>query len=160
MRQCQYTVTPQDVGRHAAHLCQESLLLESHGPKCRAGVLLQILFYAAARVTSIAAACRELDHAPSDQAVYDALAATLPESPELHRRLNRALAGDLPKALTRRTQPLAIDFTPIADHGKRHADEAEIYRGQPKHGTSHFHAYATAYVLRNDRRFTVALRPV
>ena len=93
MRHRQSTITPQDVGRHAAHLCQESLLLEGHGPKCRAGILLQILFYAAARITSITAACRDLDHAPSDQAVYDALAATLPPMDELQRRLNRALAG-------------------------------------------------------------------
>src|SRR5437764_309968 len=35
MRHRQSTITPQDVGRHAAHLCQESLLLEGHGPKCR-----------------------------------------------------------------------------------------------------------------------------
>ena len=39
-------------------------------------------------------------------------------------------------------------------------EEAEVYRGKPRDGTSHFHAYATAYVIRKGRRYTVALVPV
>src|SRR5437773_12156561 len=105
MRHSQYTITPKDVQRHAADLLQQHLKLKDHGPKCRAGILLTILFYAAARITSLAAACAALRQAPTDQAVRDALAATLPDIHELQRRINRALAGDLPKALRRRRQP-------------------------------------------------------
>jgi putative transposase len=157
MRPHQYTITPKDVDRHAAHLCQTHLKFKDHGPKCRASVLLNILFYAAARICSIAAACKALKDAPSDQAVYDALAATLPELHELQRRVNRALAGDLPKALRRRKQPLAIDLVLIPYHGQHLKDEAEVSRSQPKSGTSHFHTYATAYVIRKGCRFTLAL---
>ena len=57
MRHRQYTLTPKDVQLHAAQLCQQHLKLRDHGPKCRAGILMAILFYAAARITSIAAAC-------------------------------------------------------------------------------------------------------
>jgi putative transposase len=35
-----------------------------------------------------------------------------------------------------------------------------VYRSKPKSGTSHFHAYATVYVVRKGRRFTGALTPV
>ena len=42
-------------------------------------------------------------------------------------------------------------------HGQPLRDPAEVYRGQAKSGTSHFHAYATAYVVRHGRRSTVAL---
>src|SRR2546428_624334 len=35
--------------------------------------------------------------------------------------------------------------------------EDEVYRGQAKSGTTHFHAYATAYVVHKGQRFTVAL---
>ena len=157
MRHHQYTITPKDVQLHAANLCQQHLKLRDHGPKCRAGVLMTLLFYAAARITSIAAACSALRDAPSDQAVRDALAATLPDINELQRRINRALAGDLPKALRRRRQPLAIDFVLIPYHGEPLETEDEIYRGQPKSGTSHFHAYATIYVVRKGQRFTLAL---
>ena len=45
-------------------------------------------------------------------------------------------------------------------HGKPWHDGHEIYRSQAKSGTSHFHAYATAYVIRQGRRFTVALMSV
>jgi Transposase DDE domain len=157
MRQRQYTITPKDVQLHAANLCQQHLKLRDHGPKCRAGLLMTILFYAAARITSLAAACSALRDAPTDQAVRDALAATLPDIHELQRRINRALAGDLPKALRRRRQPLAIDFVLLPYHGEPLETEDEIYRGQAKSGTSHFHAYATIYVVRKGQRFTLAV---
>jgi hypothetical protein len=38
-----------------------------------------------------------------------------------------------------------------------HQRTREIYRGQAKSGTTHFHAYATAYIVRRGQRFTVAL---
>lgn len=160
MRRCQYTLTPKDVQLHASHVCQEHLKLKDHGPKCKASLLWAVLFYAAARITSLAAACKALRDAPCDQAVRDALLATLPETHELQRRINRALQGDLPKALRRKRQPLAVDLILIPYHGEPFADPAEIYRSQPKHGTSHFHAYATAYVIRKGCRYTVALTAV
>src|SRR5438105_772186 len=148
MRQRQYTITAQDVQRHASYVFQQHLKLRDHGPKCTARTLLGVLFYAAARLISLAAACAALRQAPSDQAVRDALLATLPDFLELQRRLNRALVGDLPRALRRRRQPLAIDLVLIPYHGQPLLDPVEIYRSQPKQGTSHFHAYATAYVIR------------
>jgi Transposase DDE domain len=42
-------------------------------------------------------------------------------------------------------------------HGAPLHDEAEVYRCKARQGTSHFHAYATAYVVRKGQRFTVAL---
>ena len=89
-----------------------------------------------------------------------ALLATLPDYVELQRRLNAALAGHLPKALRRRLQKLAIDLTLIPYHGQPFRDLDEIYRGQAKSGTSHFHVYATAYVIRHGHRYTVALTGV
>jgi hypothetical protein len=157
MRQGHYTVTPAAIRAHAQLLCQKHLRLQDHGPKCTAGMLWTILCYAASRVTSIAAACQSLRQAPSDTAVHDALLATLPEAHALQGRVNRALQGDLPKALRRRRQPLAIDLHLVPYHGLPLQDEKEIYRSQAKDGTSHFHAYATAYVIRKGLRFTVAL---
>ena len=116
-----------------------------------------MLLYAAARLTSLAAACASLSKAPSDTAVRTALLATLPAINELQRRLNRALQGDLPGALRRRRQPLAIDLTLLPYHGEPLHDASEVYRSQAKGGTSHFHAYATAYVIKKGHRYTVAL---
>jgi putative transposase len=55
---------------------------------------------------------------------------------------------------------LACDLTLIPYHGQPFQELHEVYRSKPKSGTSHFHAYATAYVIRKGRRFTVALTPV
>src|SRR5215468_6402680 len=63
-----------------------------------------VLFWAASRISSLAAACASLRQAPSDSAAHDALVATLPAYAELQRRLNRGLSADLPKGLRKRRQ--------------------------------------------------------
>jgi len=160
MRQRKYTLTPAHVQTHTTYCLQKHLRLADHGPKCTADTLWTVLCYAGSRIISLAAACAALRDAPSDTAAHDALLATLPPFAQLQQRLNRALQGDLPQALRRRRQPLAIDLTLIPYHGKPHKEHDEIYRSQAKSGTSHFHAYATAYVIRKGQRFTVALTSV
>ena len=160
MRQGHYTLTPAHVRAHAQTLLQKHLRLADHGPKCTAGLLWAVLLYAASRITSLASACACLKRAPSDSAVHDALLATLPELAELQRRVNRALQGDLPRCLRRRRQPLAIDLRLVPYHGQPLRDEAEVYRSEAKSGTTHFHAYATCYVIRQGLRFTLALTAV
>ena len=160
MRQRKYTLAPTHVQTHTTYRLQKHLRLADHGPKCTADTLWTVLCYAGSRIISLAAACAALRDAPSDTAAHDALLATLPPFAQLQQRLNRALQGDLPQALRRRRQPLAIDLTLIPYHGKPYKDDDEIYRSQAKSGTSHFHAYATAYVIRKGQRFTVALTSV
>jgi len=160
MRSTHSTITPGTVQARTQFVLQKHLRLQDHGWKCTAGVLWTVLLYAAARITSLAAACAALRDAPSDSAAHDALLAGLPGFAELQRRLNRALQGDLPKALRRRRQPIAIDLTLIPYHGRHLHDAKEVYRSQPKSGTTHFHAYATAYVIRHGLRFTVGLTAV
>ena len=160
MRQRHYTLTPATVRALAQARLQKHFGLQGHGPKCTAGRLWAVLLWAAGRLASLAAACAALRDAPCDSACHDALLATLPALAELQRRANRALQGDLPRALRRRRQPLAIDLHLVPYHGLPLHDEAEVYRSQPKSGTSHFHAYATCYVIRKGLRFTLALTAV
>jgi hypothetical protein len=157
MRPSQYTITRRTVHVYAESVCQRHLRLKDHGRKCKARVLWALLFWAASRISSLAAACSTLRDAPSDTAAHDALLATLPQTAELSRRLNRALQGDLPKAVRTRPQPIAIDLKLVPYHGRPLHDEDEVYRSQARDGTSHFHAYATAYVTKKGQRFTVAL---
>src|SRR3954468_21046782 len=126
MRPLQYTLTPTNVYQHAAAFVRTHLELRDHGPKCRAGVLLTLVFYAAARITSLSDACKRLRDAPSDEAARLALLAHLPDLVEIQRRLNRALAGELPDALRRRRQRLAIDLVLIPFHGQPLRDPEEI----------------------------------
>jgi hypothetical protein len=139
----------------------EPLRLKERGVKCVTSVVLRILFLAAARISSIGAVCRDLSAGPSDQAVYDALEAMLPENISVvQRRLNACLTSQLPRKLTRRQRVVAIDLTLIPYHGEPMADPSELFHSKPRGGTSKFHAYATAYVCEKGYRYTLAVRRV
>lgn len=155
-----YIVTQDEVYGYANDWLGSALRLEYEGTKCTASTVLQVLLIAAARVVSIFAACRDLADAPSDQTIRNALAASLPEIAQLQRRLNLSLAKKLPKALRRKARMIAIDLTLIPYHGQADHDEKEIYRGEAKSGTTHFHAYATAVVVHQGHRYTLALTRV
>jgi hypothetical protein len=138
------------------------LLLPLLGPwpavrRCTAQAVVAVLAYAAARITSISDACARLVGAPDGDTVLGRLARQLPAIEVLDRRLCDALTATLPRALRRGRWVIAADTTLIPYHGQPFADSAEVYRGQPKSGTTHFHAYATAYLVRHGRRFTLAL---
>ena len=148
------------VHRLAAEHLQAHLKFKDYKRKVTAHVLWAVLLAAAARITSLPDACQRLLNTPSDETVRKPLLATLPDYAVLQRQLNAALAGHLPKTLRKHLQRLAIDLTLIPDHGQPFRDLDEIYRGQAKSGTSHFHAYATASVVRKGQRSTVALTGV
>src|SRR5947207_14168931 len=96
MRPQSFTLTARRVHRCAASIVQDHLKLPDHGPKCRAGPLLTLLFYPAARITSLSDACKSLRDAPSAQAARLALTATLRDFAAVQRRLNVAQAGSRP----------------------------------------------------------------
>jgi putative transposase len=159
MRPPHRTLNRQQVHRSASRHLREHIPLRDYKRKVTAPTLWAVLIIAAAGVTSIHATCGPLDGLPSEETLRKALYASMPESAELQRQLNRAWAGRLPKALRRR-QRLAIDLTLIPYHGAPFHDPKEVYRSQAKDGTSHFPAYATAYVILKGQRFTVALTVV
>jgi hypothetical protein len=120
MRPPQSTLTPNHVHLHAAALLQTHLKLHDHGPKGHAGLLLTLLFAADARINSLSDACKRLRDAPSVEAARLALLAALPDFAETQPRLNRALAGHLPKALlkSRNSVPTADSGVGTAGNGR------------------------------------------
>jgi Transposase DDE domain len=152
----QYTLRPAHVHRLAADLLIEHLDLTDYKRTCPARTLLTVVFAACARLTSLFAAALGLRKAPSPETTRKALLANLPTIDVLEARLNNALRATTPARLGRR-QRLAIDLTLIPYHGTHQADANELYRGQVKSGTTHFHAYATAYLIRHGQRVSVAL---
>jgi putative transposase len=78
----------------------------------------------------------------------------------MQRALNRMFRQQLHPSLwkCKRAFNLAIDLTLIPYHGQPYADEKEIVRSMPKSGTTHFHGYATVSIVRDNRRYVVALR--
>jgi hypothetical protein len=152
----QYTLTPSQVHRLATQLLLDHMALSDFGRTCPATTLLTIVFTACARLTSLFAATLCLRRAPSSETVRQALLANLPDLHLLEQRINKTLRASLPRLRGRR-QHLAIDLTLLPYHGQPFHQANELYRGQAKSGTTHFHAYATAYRIQHGQRVTLAL---
>jgi putative transposase len=125
--------------------------------RATAAAVTAVLAYAAQRLSSVTDACARLASAPDGDTVLGLLARLLPDPAPLERRFHDAWAEHLPRAVRRGRWVVAVDVTLIPYHGDPFRDPAEVYRGRPKGGTTHFHAYATAYLVRDGRRFTLAL---
>jgi putative transposase len=151
------SISTAEAHQYAASLIQRYLKIRDFGKRCTSSVIITVLLYAAARITSVSDACARLLKAPSEETLRQALLATLPSWVELQRRLNRALSGDLPKGLWKRPQRIAIDIHEIPYHGEPLRERNEIRRGKSRSGTTRFHDYATAYVVRKGYRFTLGL---
>ena len=78
----------------------------------------------------------------------------------MQRAVNRMFRQQLHPSLWKykRDFNMAIDLTLIPYHGQPYEDQKELVRGQPKSGTTHFHGYATVSIVRDQRRYVVALR--
>ena len=160
MRPPHHILDRKQVHRLAAEHLQAHLKFKDYKRKISAHVLWALLLGRRRPDHLTLRRLPALRNAPSDETARKALLATLPDYAVLQRQLNAALAGHLPKTLRKHLQRLAIDLTLIPYHGQPFRDLDEIYRGQAKSGTSHFHAYATAYVIRKGQRYTVALTGV
>jgi putative transposase len=157
----QSILTASAVQSFAAGLLRRHLRLHDYQRACPVSTLLAVLFTACARLGSLFAACAHLRNAPSHETVRQALHSNLPDLHTLERRLNAALAACLGRPLRRhlagRKHRLAFDLHLKPYHGKPQTGADELVRGQAKSGTSHFHAYATAYLVLRGQRFTLAL---
>ncbi len=159
MRRSKHTVNSKHAEECATGLLIEKIKLVGRGTKCFAEVLIRIVLFAATRRASIEDACLRLKNVPKGDAVRAALAGGLPKLPTLTRRINEALQAMIPGRALRKSkkgQRLAIDLTLLPYHGKPFKNAREIYRGEAKSGTTHFHAYATLYLVHQSCRATVA----
>ncbi len=109
----EYTITRQSVQRHAAELLRSCLNLKDYSPACSVMTLLHVLFTACSRLGSLSAACWSLVTAPSRETIRKATLRALKSQGDLLKRLNRALTAEVPRALRRRPQQVAIDLVLI-----------------------------------------------
>jgi putative transposase len=156
-----HTVTDREVHDQTHRVLVECFQVKDFSAKCPASMLVSLVLYAATHVVSLSAACRRLRGAPSDETARQALLATLPERlRDLERRANAGLAGQLPKALHKRSWPVAIDMVEIGYYGKKSKDSSAISRRKAKQGTTRAYKYATAAITRKGHRFVLAATPV
>jgi hypothetical protein len=140
-------------------LC-EHLPLGLQGYRYTDDDIFNIVVAAAAQGRSIASASAQLRDAPSATRVRDTLAERLfarHDLDALEARLNALLVAQLPVEVRTQPQRVAIDLTLLPYYGTAGLEPDQLRRGEAKAGTTRFHCYATASVLRAGRRVTLAL---
>jgi putative transposase len=119
-----------------------------------------VLVAAAVERVTIEMASNLLEDAPSANTVRNAVKGLLGDDEqlaELETTVNAMLVARLPKKLLKRTRPCAVDLTEIPYHGRHEEDDEGVRRGRAKSGTTHFHCFATLYVIKKHKRYTLAV---
>jgi len=133
--------------------------LEAQGYKCTSDDLYNALLGVSANRGSLEAVCTDLMKLPCAETLRRYLQQQLrpADLPNLEQRLNTALVEQLPRLLWKKPQEVAIDFHDEPYYGKQSQQQGLWVRGRLQHGTTHFYRLATAYVIHNQVRSTLAI---
>jgi hypothetical protein len=154
------TIRSEQVLQAFVEVVRKDLPLDPKNTRITSDDIIYALAYANVHRLSIESACQELQDAPSGNRLREVLVAALPDRVGMQRMLNRMFRQQLHASVwkCKRNFNVAIDLTLIPYHGQPYEDQKEIVPGMPKSGTTHFHGYATVSIVRDDRRYVVALR--
>lgn len=137
----------------------ENIPIQSQG-KCEQKNIFEILIRAATQRDSIENTTKILKNVPTSNDIRYHLE-KYTDINSLESDLNAALQSRLPDGIRQGKQKIAIDFNLIPYYGEPSPSEAPyIYRSQAKSGTCSFYAYATVYVIKKNKRVTLAIKAV
>lgn len=144
----------------ARALLKDYLPLEAEGYVCTTDDLYNVLLGVAANRGTIQSVCTDWLGIAEPETVRGYLNDQLcvEDLPQLERQLNAALAAQTPKRLYRRPHEVAIDFHDRPYYGKQPQSTGLWVRGRAQEGTTHFYRIATAYVMLQGLRVTLAIR--
>jgi putative transposase len=153
-------LTDDQVLARAHDLLQAHLPLMAEGSCCTTDDLLNVLLGLAVNRGTVEAVCTDWAEAPDPETIRHYLNEQLcvEDLPELEQRLNAALRAEVPRRVWRRAREVAIDFHDRPYYGKQPQGEGLWVRGKARDGTTRFYRIATAYVILNGLRVTLALR--
>ena len=149
----------QEVLHHAQTLLEEKLPLKAEGYKCTTDDLFKVLLGVAAMRGTLEAVCANLIGTPDPQTIrgYFNEQLHVEDLPALEQQLNAALAAEVPRHVRRQAQEVAIDYHDRPYYGKGEQAEELWVRGKAKDGTTRFYRVATAYLILNGLRVTLAI---
>jgi hypothetical protein len=145
-----------EVYKMAMETLIKELGLDLRGKDYSEEEILEVVLQAAAKHTTIEAICKNSEVAPSGNTVTGVIHERL-DLEGVETRANNMLQQRLPKRLWKKARRGAIDLVLVPYHGEAQKEKTEIVRSQPKSGTTHFHAYATAFVVEKGKCFTLAI---
>jgi hypothetical protein len=140
---------------------RQHIPLTATGYRCQTTDLWRLLLAAAARRTTIEAACADLPGAPDSNTVRGYLTDQLPPAgiPALEQQWNGLLRSLIPDWLRHRPQDVALDFHDEPYYGREQPGDPDnwVCRGEARAGTTRFYRCATAYLMLRDVRLTLAV---
>jgi putative transposase len=153
-------LTDDQVLLHARELLREHLPLTADGSSCTTDDLLNALLGMAVNRGTLEAVCTDWVAAPDPETLRHYLNQQLcvEDLPDLEQRLNAALRAEIPRRVWRQAREVAIDFHDRPYYGKQSQGEGLWVRSKARDGTTRFYRIATAYVMLNGLRVTLALR--
>ncbi len=135
-----------------------NLVVDGH--KFNTSDIWNVTVAASAYCQAIESAANQLENAPAPSTVRFHIRNGLVNTTtlgSLEDSLNTCLVSHLPPSIRGKWLKVAMDLTRIPYHGQAAVSSSEICRGKAKSGTTHFHCYATAYVIKKNKRITLAL---
>ena len=155
------TLTAEEILQFAQDSLLKNVHLYINGTKCTLENVYELVLKAAAGQTSVNDVCDDTPGGPTGTAVLNQLHQALPQDVKqlwrLEAKLNRALVAHLTRKQLRVRCDVALDLVLVPYHGEPQQDPEEVRRSQAREGTTHFHCYATAYMVYKDQRITLAL---
>jgi putative transposase len=151
-------LTERKVLDRARSSLQAHLPLSAEGYKCSTEDLLHVLLGVAARRSTIESLCTDLTipH-PDTMRSYLNEQLTTEALPELEHALNAALGAEIPARVRRQARDVALDLHDRPYYGKLPQNEGLWVRSKAQRGTTRFYRIATAYVMFDGLRVTLAL---
>lgn len=152
-------LTDQQVHDLAVTRLSEQLPLDVTGYACTTTMILDVLIKAAVTGRTIEAVCKDLERVADSNTIRAYLNEQLEagELLTLERHVNQALVQDIPQRVFTKAREIAIDLHDEPFYGHSPELRAFACRGEAQRGTTYFFRVATAYVLVNDLRVTLAV---
>jgi len=117
--------------------------------------ILLSAIWATVNNSSIHRVCKDRLKGPTDRTVRTYL--LMFSIKLLQKKIHKLLMIPIKNILKPGRYKFAIDLTDIPYHGEPKNTPNEIRRSKAKRGTTHFHTYASLYVIRKNKRYTLDL---
>jgi putative transposase len=152
-------LTDREVLEYARTSLQAHMALQVEGYRCTTADLLDVLLGVAVSQDTIESMCADWSDVANAETIRGYLNAqvTVENLQELERRLNAALAAEIPQRVWRHERDIAVDLHDRPYYGKTPQEEGLWVRGRAKNGTTRFYRVATAYVMHGGLRVTLAI---
>lgn len=150
----------QDIDQLVSTTLQEHFQLDMTNRRYTAQDIWDVLVAACVERISIEMASQLFEQAPSGTMVRTLIKEKLQEIGELaaiEQTLNELLTSRLPRKLLKSKLPVAIDLTELPYHGKQAEEDPYVRGGRAKSGTTHFYVFATLYVVKKNKRYTLGV---